>query len=450
MMQNDIQTPFNREAEQSVLGALLMDNAAIDRVSDLKTDHFFTHEHRAIYAEIKRQIVAGEACDVVTAAIALNGKIPDAMVYLNDLVGNTPSAASIARYAGIVIDAALRRGLIAETSRIAELAMRPNGKTSAQVLDVAQTAIGKLAETRSARDPIRASDAMIAHADVLQDRVEKKVQGIPTGFAKIDAILNGGINRGALVILGARPSMGKSAIALNIAAHCARDYSVLFLSQEMTIGELLDRTNAQLGRIPLGAVISGEMEDDEWSRFTMAGQKLNELNLHFDEQPALTLLEVRAKAQIMKRRHGLDILIIDYLQLMSGDGPNRNSQIEEITRGLKALAKELSIVIIALSQLSRNAANKQRPGLNDLRDSGAIEQDADIVAFLHREEVENPQSNMAGLADIFIAKNRQGRIDDVLLRYDGQYTLFRDHDGPRPVAPAEKAKNFRSGLASAL
>lgn len=449
-MNNDIQTPFNREAEHSVLGALLMDNSAIDRVADLKMDHFYVQEHKTIYAEIRRQIVAGEACDVITAGIALTGKIPEAMVYLNDLMQSTPSAANIARYAGIVTDAALRRGLIAETSRIADIAMRPNGKSSAQVLDIAQTAIGKLAEARSTRDPIRASDAMIAHADVLQDRIEKKVRGIPTGFAKIDAILNGGLNRGALVILGARPSMGKSAIALNIAANCARDYSVLFLSQEMTIGELLDRTNAQLGRIPLGSVISGEMTDDEWTRFSYAGQKLSDLNLHFDEQPALTLLEVRSKAQIMKRRHGLDILIIDYLQLMSGDGSNRNAEIEEITRGLKALAKELGIVVIALSQLSRNAANKQRPGLADLRDSGAIEQDADIVAFLHREEVENPQSNMQGLADIFIAKNRQGRIDDVLLGYVGEYTLFEDFDGHRPAAPAEKSRSFRNGLASAL
>lgn len=451
MTPNDgLQTPFNREAEQSVLGALLLDNNAIDRIGDLKVEHFYIGDHRAIFAEIKRQIVAGEACDVITAALALGDKIADGMPYLNALAQNTPGSANIARYAGLVRDAALRRGLIAETGRIADMAMRPNGKTSVEVLDAAQSAISALAETRSTRDPIRASDAMIAHVDVLEGRMDRKIKGITTGFGQLDEILTGGMNRGALIILGARPSMGKTALSLNIAAHCAREYGVLFLSQEMTNGELLDRMNAQLGRISLGAIIRGDMDDNDWGRFTAANGKLSAMNLHIDDQPALTILDVRSKAQLVKRKHGLDVLVVDYLQLMTGDGDNRNSQIEEISRGLKALAKELSIVVIALSQLSRNAANKQRPQLSDLRDSGAIEQDADIVMFLHRDEVDNPQSHMRGVADLFVAKNRQGRIDEVMLNYEGMYTLFTDYQGQRPSVPQAQAPKYRKGLANAL
>lgn len=450
MNQNDIQTPFNREAEQSVLGALLLQNDAIDRIGDIKADHFYVGEHRTIFAEIKRQIVAGTACDVITASIALGERIPDCIAYLNSLAQNTPSAANIGRYAGLVRDAALRRGLIAETSRIADLALRPNGKTSAEVLDIAQSAIAALAETRATRDPIRASDAMLAHVDVLEGRMERKIYGISTGFSQLDEILTGGMNRGALIILGARPSMGKTALSLNIAAHCAKDYGVLFLSQEMTNGELLDRMNAQLGKISLSAIIRGDMTDDDWNKFTFANAKLTEMNLHIDDQPALTILDVRSKAQMVKRKHGLDVLIVDYLQLMSGDGDSRNSQIEEISRGLKALAKELSIVVIALSQLSRAAANKQRPQLSDLRDSGAIEQDADIVMFIHRDEVDNPQSHMRGMADLFVAKNRQGRIDDVMLNYEGMYTQFSDYSGQRPEAPAARAPAYRKGLSNAL
>lgn len=448
-MNDGIQSPFNREAEQSVLGALLLDNNSIDRIGDLRIDQFYVGEHRTIFSEIKRQIVAGHACDVITVGIALADKMTDAMQYLNQIAQNTPSAANIVRYVGLVRDTALRRAMIAETSRIAEMAVNPNGKTAVQVLDAAQSAIATLAETRSTRDPIKASDAMLAHVDVLEGRVERKITGLKTGFTQLDEICTGGFNRGALVILGARPSMGKTAFSLNMAANMALDYSVLFLSQEMTNGELLDRMNAQLGRISLSSIITGDMSDDDWTRFSAANSKLQTMNLHIDDQPALTILDVRSKAQMVKRKHGLDVLVVDYLQLMSGDGDSRNQQIEEISRGLKALAKELSIVVIALSQLSRNAANQARPKLSDLRDSGAIEQDADIVMFIHRDEVDNPQSHMRGIADVFVAKNRQGRIDDVMLNYEGMYTLFSDFHGQRPAAKIE-TRDYKKGLARNL
>jgi replicative DNA helicase len=440
-------TPQAIEAEQSVIGALLRDNGAVDSMGALLPAHFFHCDHRSIFSEIIRQITAGMQCDVISAGVALAQSIPDCMGYLNSIMQSTPSAANIARYADLVRDRALRRGLLAATADMSEMAFNPGTRTAGEVLDAAQSALATLAETRTMREPISASEAMLAHIDVLDGRIDRKYTGIPTGFSGIDALLTGGPNRGALMILGARPSMGKTALALNIALNAARDHSVLFLSQEMMIGELLDRAMASLGRIPLGSIISGELTDIDWSNFTAANIKLKKANLHLDDQPALSLLDVRSKARLIKRKHGLDLLVVDYLQLMSGEGDSRNQQIEEISRGLKALAKELNIVVLALSQLSRNAANKSRPQLSDLRDSGAIEQDADIVIFVHRDEVDNPQTHLRGYADVFIAKNRQGRIDDVLLAYEGQYTQFIDNTQPRPAAPAQA---YRKGLASAL
>jgi len=446
---NELQTPHSIESEQSVIGALLLDNDAVDRMGDLRIDHFYRGEHRAIFAEIKRQISSGKACDVISVGVALGDSVPDCIPYLNSLAQNTPSAANIARYAEIVRDRALRRGLIAETSRLAELAFNPGAKTASEVLDVAQSAISALSESRSVREPIRAGQAMIAHVDVLENRVERKVRGIATGFRDIDKLLIGGPNRGALVILGARPSMGKTALSLNIALNAAYEYGVLYLSQEMQNGELLDRAIASLGRVSLSSIISGEMKREDWDAFTAATAKINSMNLHLDDQPALTLLDVRSKARLIKRKHGLDLLVVDYLQLMSGEGDSRNQQIEEISRGLKALAKELNIVVLSLSQLSRNAAGMSRPKLSDLRDSGAIEQDADIVMFVHRDEVDNPGTHLKGIADVFVAKNRQGMISDVTLAYEGMYTTFTDFRGQRPE-PVKPSSNPKSRLSAAL
>lgn len=442
-------TPQATEAEQSVIGALLRDNGAVDWMGDLRASHFFRHDHQMIFTEVLRQIAAGHQCDVISAAVALSARVPEILPYLNAMAQSTPSAANIGRYADLVRDRALRRGLLAATSQMNDLAVNPGGRTAAEVLDTAQAQLAALAETRSVKEPERASAAMVAHIDVLDSRLERKTSGIATGFPDLDDLLTGGPNRGALVILGARPSMGKTALSLNIATNAARDYSVLFLSQEMQKGELLDRSIASLGSVPLTNVITGQMSPQQWDGFTVSNAKLQEMNLFLDDQPALTLLDVRSKARAIKRKHGLDMLVVDYLQLMSGANPtdSRNQQIEEISRGLKALAKELNIVVLALSQLSRNAANKARPQLSDLRDSGAIEQDADIVIFVHRDEVDNPQTHLRGFADVFVAKNRQGRIDDVLLEYEGQYTRFAHS---RRERPQQQATTNRRGLASAL
>lgn len=444
-MSDEYATPAAIEAEQSVIGSLLRDSGAVDNIGDLNPGHFLRQDHREIFAEIMRQIAAGHGCDVISVGSALPA-ITDCMRYLNDMAQSCPSAANIRRHADVVRDRALRRGLLAASLDITEMAYNPGARGAGEILDAAQSALAALGESRTVREPERASDAMIAHCKVLDGRVEREYTGIPTGFRDLDEILTGGPNRGALVILGARPSMGKTALAMNIALSAARKHGVLVLSMEMTKGELLDRALAVLGRIPLGAVIRGDMNAQDWNNFTEANLELTGMNLHLDDQPALTLLDVRSKARLVKRKHGLDLLVVDYLQLMSGPGDNRNSQIEEISRGLKAMAKELNIVVLALSQLSRAAANRARPQLSDLRDSGAIEQDADVVIFVHREEVDNPQTHMRNLADVFVAKNRQGRIDDVLLTYQGQYTRFGDADGPRPV----QAQTMKRGLSAHL
>lgn len=433
------ETPHSIEAEQSVLGALLLDNDAVDRMGDLKAEHFYRGDHREIFGVITKMIRLGQPADVITVFESLtnNGKAEEVggLPYLNALAQNTPSSANIGHYAEMVRDRALRRGLIAETSRLAELAKNPAGKSAAEVLDIAQTAIEQLAARRIRKEPVLARQAMLAHIDVMDGRCEGRITGIPTGLSAIDASLNGGINRGNLVIIGARPSMGKTSLSQNIATHVAERYHVLFLSQEMQTGELLDRAIASLGRINLGSILRGVMEDEEWSRFTAAAQKIEKLNLHIDDQPALTLLDVRGKANLIKRRHGLDLLIVDYLQLMSGEGDTRNAELEVITRGLKALAKELDIGVIALSQLNRSAAKKPLPSLSDLRDSGSIEQDADIVIFVHRDEVDNPDTHLQGITDVFVAKNRQGRLATLMLGYEGRFTQFCDFTGQRPQAP---------------
>lgn len=447
------EAPQAVEAEQAVIGALLRDNGGIDHLGALAPHLFYRHDHRLIYAEVLRQIGLGAGCDVISVGLALAAAVPDVMPYLHDMAQSCPSAANIGHHAELVRDRALRRALLAATGEVAELARQPGARTAAQVLDEAQGRLATLAETRAAREPVHASEAMIAHLPLIQARADglASAMGIATGFDGLDRVLGGGPSRGNLVIVAGRPSMGKTALAVNIACNVAgRGATALVLSMEMQNGELLDRVLATLGSIPLARLRDGQLTPDQWARFVAANARLNELGLYLDEQPALSLLEVRAKARLVKRRYGLDLLVVDYLQLMSGDGAqrdNRNAQVEAISRGLKALAKELDCPVLALSQLNRNGA-KERPQLTDLRDSGAIEQDADIVVFVHRDEMVNPNSHLKGFADLLVAKNRQGAVEDVQVEYEGIYTRFINQTRRRPPDP--KAAPRGRGLAAAL
>jgi replicative DNA helicase len=349
-----------------------------------------------------------------------------------------------------VRDKAVRRALIAFGRDMAEAAASSPDESSA-LLDQASSRIEQMAEARMRAEPVRAAADLPKHIAELEQRMEGGVKAISTGYPDVDAKLNGGLRRGELIVLAARPKMGKTGLALNVACNAAEDYSVLVLSMEMPRMQLHDRNIASLGRIPLPHLLQPSMmTDQDWNNLTVAAVKIERLNLFLDDQGGLRLLDVRMKAKGTKRRHGLDLLVIDYLQLMEGDGDNRNAQIEGITRGLKALAKELDIAIILLSQLNRKVeerANK-RPMPSDLRDSGAIEQDADAVIFLYRDEVYNPDTPDVGVCEVDVALCRQGAPGRIALTYIGEQTRFESLT--RGWMPAKPPERKRRGLAEHL
>lgn len=413
---------MNLEYEQLILGAILRDNSVLSRVPDLTVDHFFLPDHKSIFATILRL----DNKDIAADAVTVSEKLPEVgFDYIAELANNVPSIANAKTYAARVIEDAMRRTLKDVTSELAEEIATDKTTSVAELIETAQSRIMSLT-SRNSGDPVLALDALRPHMQTIEDRIEGRVQTIGTGYGNLDAILNGGFVRTNMVIIGARPSMGKTAFALNVASHIAKTKTVLFLSQEMSTGELIDRLFASLGQIPLSAVLSGRLTDEEYDGLTRATTEIERMKLHIDDQGALTLADVRSKARRVKQVHGLDVLFLDYLQLMTGSGANRNAEIEEISRGLKNLAKELNIVVVCLSQLNR--AVEQRPNkmpvMSDLRDSGSIEQDANIILFLHRDEVYDPDTPAAGFADLLIRKNRQGQTGNLVMKYIGEQTRF--------------------------
>lgn len=442
--------PHSLEAEQSVIGALLRDNDAFDRIGDLRAEHFFMADHAVIFRELVQHLAAGRSCDVISLGDALRSKVADCMPYLNSMAQSTPSAANIGRYASIVRDKAIKRGLIRFGREVAEVAAS-SPEEAAALVDQASSALEKLARARLRIEPVLAADEMTAHIEELQRREAGQVKAIPTGFPAVDDKLNGGIRRGELIVLAARPKMGKTAFALNVSCNAAVDHSVLVLSMEMPKSQLHDRNLATLGKIPLEHLLKpAMMTDQDWAGLTNAMVKIGGMQLHLDDQGGLRLMDVRMKAKLVKRKRGLDLLVVDYLQLMDGDGDNRNAQIEGITRGLKALAKELDCGIVLLSQLNRKLEERpnKRPMPSDLRDSGAIEQDADAVIFLYRDEVYNPDSPDIGVCEVEVALCRQGKPGRAALAYIGEQVRFenlaRGWSSAKPAAPK------RRGLAEHL
>lgn len=421
---------MNLEYEQLILGAILRDNSVLSRVPDLAVDHFFLPDHKSIFSTILRLTNKDIAADVVT----VSEKLPEVgFDYIAELANNVPSIANAKTYAARVIEDAMRRTLKDVTSELAEEIATDKTTSVAELIETAQSRIMSLTSRKSS-DPVLAADALLPHIQTIEDRTEGRVQTIATGYSNLDAILNGGFVRTNMVIIGARPSMGKTAFALNVAAHIAKTKTVLFLSQEMSTGELIDRLFASLGQIPLSAILSGRLTGEQYDGLTSATTAIEHLKLHIDDQGGLTLADVRSKARRVKQVHGLDVLFLDYLQLMTGSGANRNAEIEEISRGLKNLAKELNIVVVCLSQLNR--AVEQRPNkmpvMSDLRDSGSIEQDANIIMFLHRDEVYDPDTPAAGFADLLIRKNRQGQTGNLVMKYVGEQTRFCETTERKP------------------
>lgn len=449
---------FSVEAEQSLIGALLIDPDSFDSLADrVSADDFYVDAHRRIFRHVSTIAGAGKVVDVLTVMDAAEhaGDLEHigGLAYLGEIANATPSAANAARYAEIIRERAMLRRLLAATVEISDLAMEP-GASIEEKIDFAQARVMALSDAKAKQhEPVLASAVLSAVIQRMEDGgMAKPVT--PTGFVDLDARMNGGMRGGDLIILAARPGMGKSAMALQIAGHvaCELGKPALFCSQEMPNEQLASRAVGVIGRVDLGRFARNEMTEDDWSRLSFAASKLHTAQLYFDEQPSLRLLDVRNKARSVKRKAGtLGLLVVDYLQLMVGDGQaaqeNRNAEIEKISRGLKSLAKELDIPVIALSQLNRELERRpnKRPQMSDLRDSGAIEQDADAILFIYRDEVYNPDSPDVGMAEVIVGKCRAGRAGGhVGMAYTGEYTRFENAEhGWQPQSGHSRAGGGR-------
>lgn len=441
--------PHSMEAEQSVIGGLLLDNQAWDRIGDvIRSDDFYRYDHRIIFEHIAKLIDGSKPADVVTVYESLqsSGKAEDVggLAYLNTLATNTPSAANIRRYSEIVRDRAVLRRLITISDEIATSALNPQGKDTKTLLDEAESKIFKIAEegARGAggfQDLQPVLGKVVERIDELYHRDSSSdITGISTGFVDLDSKTSG-LQPGDLIIVAGRPSMGKTAFSLNIGEHVAVEegHAVAVFSMEMGATQLAMRLLGSVGRLDQHRLRTGRLTDEDWPRLTYAVSKMQNAQLFIDETPALSSMEVRARCRRLARQCGqLGLVIIDYLQLMgsSSPGENRATEISEISRSLKGLAKELNCPVIALSQLNRSLEQRpnKRPVMSDLRESGAIEQDADVILFIYRDEVYNPDSPDKGTAEIIIGKQRNGPIGTLRVTFLGQYTKFENYAGPQP------------------
>jgi replicative DNA helicase len=438
--------PHSVEAEQSVLGSLLIENDAWDRIGDVvREDDFYRFDHRLIFQHIARLIEKSRPADVVTVFESLQSvqraDEVGGLAYLNALAQSVPSAANIRRYAEIVRDRSVLRRLVGVADEIASSAYNPQGKDTAQLLDEAESKVFAIAE-----DGSRGQAGFQALPDVLGNVVTRidelyhrddpsDVTGVPTGFNDLDGMTSG-LQSGDLVIVAGRPSMGKTAFSLNIGEHVAVDQGlpVAVFSMEMGANQLALRLLSSVGRLDQQRLRTGRLQTEDWPKLTAGIQRMQDAQLFVDETPALNALELRARARRLARQCGkLGLIIIDYLQLMSAStsGENRATEISEISRALKALAKELDCPVIALSQLNRSLEQRpnKRPVMSDLRESGAIEQDADVILFIYRDEVYNPDSQDKGSAEIIIGKQRNGPIGTVRLTFLRELTKFENFAG---------------------
>ncbi|WP_295362767.1 replicative DNA helicase [Arenimonas sp.] len=430
--------PQSVEAEQAVLGGLMLAPDSLDRVGDFLTEHdFYRRDHRLIYRGIRELSEKNKPFDAVTLgewfeANGLGEQI-GGTGYLVELASTTPSAANIRAYAEIVREKSVLRQLIEAGTEIVNDGFQPEGRDSQEVLSAAEQRVFKIAEQgrRGRADFVTLRDAMKEAFQVLQERYENQgnVTGLPTGFNDLDE-LTAGLQPSDLIILAARPAMGKTTLALNIAEYGAikTKKAVAVYSMEMSSPQLAFRLISSIGRINATRLRTGQLEDEDWSRVNMAIKMLSDVKVFIDDTPALSPDVLRSKARRIKREHDLGLIVVDYLQLMQvpGTGENRTNEISEISRSLKALAKELNVPVIALSQLNRGLESRtdKRPVMADLRESGAIEQDADIIMFIYRDEYYNKDSADKGLAEVIIAKQRSGPTGMVKLKFFGEYTRF--------------------------
>jgi replicative DNA helicase len=435
--------PHSVEAEQAVLGGVLIDPLAWDQVADMVTaGDFYRPDHQLIFSALSELAASGKPGDVVTVSEQLQriGQLDTAggLGYLGTLARDTPTAANVRAYAEIVRERSLLRKLVNAGREISGSVFADDGLNARELVDLAEQRVFEIAEQSTGRR--EGAQRVSTMLPALIDKIDEwhsdpnRLRGLPTGFTDFDK-KTGGLRGGDLIIVAGRPSMGKTTLAVNIAEHAALSpgsrAAVAIFSMEMPSEQVVTRMLSSIGHVPLSGIRSGQITDDDWVRITAATGQLSEARIFVDETPALTPTELRARARRLKREHGLDLVVVDYLQLMQvpGTKENRATEIAEISRGLKALAKELAVPVIALSQLNRSVEQRQekKPVMSDLRESGAIEQDADMILLIYRDEVYNKDSTKRGMAEIDLAKHRNGEVGGFLLTFQGAYSRFTNY-----------------------
>jgi replicative DNA helicase len=445
--------PQSIEAEQSVLGGLMLDSSAWDKISDHVTEtDFYRADHRLIFQHIAHLAGNNHPVDALTVAESLerSGKLAEVggQAYVGSLALNTPSAANIRRYAEIVRERAIMRGLAAVLTEVVDSVFNPMGRDARALLDEAESKVFQIAEAgaRGRQGFVRIDPLLketVERIDMLYSRENKNdIIGLASGFIDLDRMTSG-LQPGELVIIAARPSMGKTALAMNIVEHVAlvEKKAAAVFSMEMSGAQLALRMIGSVGRVDQHELRTGTFKEDDWSHLIEAVGKLNDAHVYIDDSAGLNALELRSRARRLHRQctdaGGLALIVVDYLQLMSaargGREENRATEIAEISRSLKGLAKELKVPVVALSQLNRSVESRQdkRPMMSDLRESGAIEQDADVIVFIYRDEVYNPDTQNKGTAEIIIAKQRNGPTGKVNLTFVGRHTRFENYADPR-------------------
>ena len=441
--------PHSIEAEQSILGGLLIDNKAIDRIAgQVSASDFYRNDHRIIFTHISKLIDNNDPADIVTVAESLeqNAELTKVggVAYLGLVAENTPTASNITGYAKIVRERSIMRNLVEVGSDIVESAFSPQGKDAQQLLDESESKIFQIADAGTSEKLgfIDIKELLPKAAQRIDDLYQlddpNGVTGVPSGYSDLDQ-KTAGLQPGDLIIIAGRPSMGKTSLALNIAEHVGMEAGlpVAIFSMEMGAAQLTMRLLGSVGKLDKHKMRIGQLEDEDWPKLTNALGVLNEAPIFIDEGSALNSYEVRARARRLHRQQGkLGLIVIDYIQLMSSANEqsteNRATEVSEISRSLKALAKELNVPVVALSQLNRSVESRpdKRPMMSDLRESGAIEQDADVIMFIYRDEVYNPETAEKGVAEILLSKQRNGPTGTVKLTFLGQYTHFENYANP--------------------
>lgn len=439
--------PNSVEAEQAVLGGLMLDGSSWDRISGrVQEEDFYRPDHRLIFRAISSLADADSPCDVLTVSEWLAGRgeteAAGGLAYLGELAEHTPSAANVAAYADIVRERALRREMIAAGSTIADSAYRTEGRPIGELVEKAEQTVYAIANRRRAgsEGPVPLHDVLPKAMERLDELYQTQggVTGVPSGFIDLDH-MTAGLQNGDLIVIAGRPSMGKTALAANLVEAAAlgeRKLPAVVFSMEMSSEQLANRFLASLSHVDLQKIRTGKLTDEDWPRVTSALDLLNRSKIFLDDGAALTPAELRARCRRLKREHDVGFVVVDYLQLMHvpATSENRATEISEISRSLKALARELEVPVVALSQLNRSLESRtnRRPLLSDLRESGAIEQDADLILFIYRDEVYNEESEDRGKAEIIVGKQRNGPTGTVTLTFLGHIAKFGNHARDAP------------------